>query len=243
MVWGKVNSDAGSLQPGFSPGHSEQGGGMLPARMLVVSAAVMIGGIYALFQLRMLPPTIAPFVSKIYFWPTMPFTVLKAWNNYWTKMDDTLYLGCAPLGFLGHVEDLHKRGVTGVINMCSEYRGPIEEYKLFGIEQLWLPTTDHEEPELIDMQRAVSFITRHEKAGNQVLVHCKAGHGRSAAIAMAWLLTKDRDTTPQKMQKKMLAVRAVRRTLYRQPHLRLYYRSLHSSSDGGAKDKDRRSSY
>lgn len=27
-----------------------------------------------------------------------------------------------------------------MINMCGEYRGPLEDYRRLGIEQLWLPT-------------------------------------------------------------------------------------------------------
>lgn len=51
-----------------------------------------------------------------------------------------MYLGAAPVGFLGHADALHDKGVVGVINMCGEYRGPLEEYSRLGIEQLWLPT-------------------------------------------------------------------------------------------------------
>ena len=36
--------------------------------------------------------------------------------------------------------------VRGVINMCEEYKGPISKYNELGIEQLYLPTTDHFEP-------------------------------------------------------------------------------------------------
>ena len=36
--------------------------------------------------------------------------------------------------------------VRGVINMCEEYKGPTSKYNELGIEQLYLPTTDHFEP-------------------------------------------------------------------------------------------------
>lgn len=51
-----------------------------------------------------------------------------------------MYLGAAPVGFLGHADALHEKGIVGVINMCGEYRGPVEDYRRLGIEQLWLPT-------------------------------------------------------------------------------------------------------
>lgn len=51
-----------------------------------------------------------------------------------------MLLGAAPVGFLGMADALRYRGVMGVINMCGEYRGPLEDYRRLGIEQLWLPT-------------------------------------------------------------------------------------------------------
>ena len=38
--------------------------------------------------------------------------------------------------------------VTGVINMCEEYRGPTKNYDELGMEELWLRTVDHFEPSL-----------------------------------------------------------------------------------------------
>lgn len=49
-------------------------------------------------------------------------------------------MGAAPVGFLGHVDEMRAKGVVGVINMCGEYRGPLEDYNRLGMEQLWLPT-------------------------------------------------------------------------------------------------------
>lgn len=51
-----------------------------------------------------------------------------------------MYLGAAPVGFLGHVDDLYAKGVRGVINMCGEYRGPVADYTRLGIDQLWIPS-------------------------------------------------------------------------------------------------------
>ena len=47
---------------------------------------------------------------------------------------------------------------------------------------------DHKEPTVEAMRTAVSFIEHHRKRGSGVYIHCKSGRGRSAAIAMAWLL-------------------------------------------------------
>ena len=67
-------------------------------------------------------------------------------GNYWTVMDDTVILGCAPLGMLGIPQKLHDLNVRGVINMCNEFSGPEKAYERLGMKQLRLPTDDHFEP-------------------------------------------------------------------------------------------------
>lgn len=134
---------------------------------------------YGLFQKKLLPKPITKVVSKILFFPTLPITMLMRWGNLWTTIDETLILGCAPVGFLGHAEKLHKLGVRGVVNMCSEYQGPSSFYDNLGIKQLRLPTVDHFEPSVEQMKEACRFIKHYKDRGEKVFVHCKAGHGRA----------------------------------------------------------------
>ena len=114
-------------------------------------------------------------------------------GNYWTKVDDTLILGCAPMGFLGHPDALYGLGVRGVVNMCYEYSGPKANYAKLGIKQLHLPTVDHTEPSVECLKDAVEFIKEHKKRGEKVYVHCKAGHGRAASVALSWLISENAD--------------------------------------------------
>ncbi|CAM9637789.1 unnamed protein product, partial [Hapterophycus canaliculatus] len=214
-------------------------GGSFPSKVVVLGAALAAGGLFGLFQLHLLPKAWGPWVSKIYFWPTLPFTMIRAFDNYWTKMDDTVYLGAAPVGFLGHADAIHQKGIVAVINMCGEYRGPVDDYRRLGIEQLWLPTVDHEEPDLADYNRGVAFIEKWHRKGGKVLVHCKAGHGRSSAIVMGWLLASDRNSTPREVQTQMSSKRRVRKYLYKQLNLRLFYRGLQTSADGTGKDREK----
>lgn len=62
-------------------------GSSLPSKALVLGAALAAGGLFGLFQLRLLPKAWGPWVSKLYFWPTLPFTMIRAFDNYWTQMD------------------------------------------------------------------------------------------------------------------------------------------------------------
>jgi atypical dual specificity phosphatase len=145
---------------------------------------------------NLLPSDKASFLSKVIFPFTYPISALKRITNYWTEIDDTLLLGCAPMAFLGHPNSLYKQNVRGVINLCDEYQGPKEAYSELGIEQLYLPTIDHSEPSYPQIITAVDFISKYKMRGERVLVHCKAGHARSASIALCWLLNEDPTLAP-----------------------------------------------
>lgn len=152
---------------------------------------------YFLFQKKLLPLPIAKIVSKMLFYPTFPITAILRLGNYWTKLDDTLIIGCAPMGFMGHPQALSKLGVKGVVNMCYEYNGPKGYYSQVGIQQLHLPTVDHTEPTVECLKDAVEFIKEHKKRGEKVYVHCKAGHGRAASVALSWLIAENPDKSAQ----------------------------------------------
>jgi hypothetical protein len=99
------------------------------------------------------------------------------------------------MAILGHPQALWSSGVRGVVNMCCEYSGPVAAYKDIGMKQLRLPSVDHFEPSLEYMQEAVNFIASHKKRGEKVYVHCKAGHGRAASIALCWMISEHKNTS------------------------------------------------
>ena len=181
--------------------------------------------LYVLNQTHMLPKEIGSVVSKVLFWPTLPITASKRIGKWVTRIDDTVVMGGAPFGFLQYPAKLKEQyGVDGVINMCEEYRGPIKQYKQLGIEELYLPTTDHFEPSREDIMSALSFIKRHQAQGKTVYVHCRAGHGRSGAVVFAWLLLQDPTVDPQQLNAEFCQVRNVRSSLWKQPNIRELHR-------------------
>ena len=159
------------------------------------------------------------------------------WNDqgesYFSVVDEHVLLGAVPLAIFGHVNKLRAMGVRGVVNMQREYSGPVASYSRGSvkIEQLHLPTVDHEEPRVEDLQRAVEFIRKHASSGGRVLVHCKGGHGRSAAVAAAWLMTSEGGNhTPRMAQEKLNAVRHVRKKLFKQDNIKTFYSRYCSSA-------------
>ena len=177
---------------------------------------VGVGIIYGLFQCRCVPAPIARILARIFFYPTLPLTYLQRHRNYWTLIDAHVFLGAAPLVWLGHVDALYARGVRAVINMCDEYPGPIQAYRRVGIEQLHLPTLDHTEPTPEMIHQALAFIDLHKAQKSRVYIHCKAGKGRSAAVALCWLV-KERQWTKELAQQYLSSKRAVRHHLDQQP--------------------------
>ncbi|DAZ93243.1 TPA: hypothetical protein N0F65_007943 [Lagenidium giganteum] len=194
---------------------------MLNWRLWAASAVVM----YTAFQMHALPDPVARVVGRVFFYPTWPFTYMQRRNDYWTLMDSHVFIGAAPMSFMDHVEGLYVRGVRAVVNLCDEYEGPVKQYKKRSIQQLRLPTIDHTEPTMKDIEEAMEFIERHRQQGSRVYVHCKSGNGRSAAIVFCWLL-KARQMTPLEAQLYMSEKRKVRKTLYQQPTILAYYDKL-----------------
>lgn len=201
------------------------------ATLCLRTAAVATITLYVLNQKHMLPMPMGRAVSKLLFWPTIPITISRRIGKWTTVVDNAVVIGGAPFGWCGYPEKLSRRfNVRGVVNMCDEYRGPVSSYRRLGIEHLRLPTVDHFEPSVDDLKRAVSFIQRHESQGGRVYVHCRAGHGRSAAAVYAWLLYKEPLADPEELNEKLCSMRNVRKSLWRQPNVNIFREWL---QDGG----------
>jgi atypical dual specificity phosphatase len=182
--------------------------------------------LYVMNQSHLLPKPISGLVSRALFWPTLPITYSRRVGGWTTTIDDTVILGGAPFGFVGLPEKLHEEGVRGVVNFCEEYRGPARKYKNLGMTELRLPTTDHFEPSLDSLQSAVEFIESYKEKGERVYVHCRAGHGRSGAGVMAYLLAKDPVVDVQSLNEWLGMKRKVRRTLWKQQNLKQFHQKL-----------------
>jgi atypical dual specificity phosphatase len=129
--------------------------------------------------------------------------------------------------------------VRGVVNFCEEYQGPVAAYRRLGIQQLRLPTADHFEPSLADLQTCVRFIRRHQAQGQRVYVHCRAGHGRSAAGVLAWLLAQDAQGADlHTWNERLSAKRNVRQSLWKQPNMRRFYDNLRKEEGDTGNDED-----
>lgn len=188
--------------------------------------------LYILFQLHLLPPSLARIISRLSFYPTWPITYFIYRKNYYTFIDSHVVLGAVPISFMPHINELYTMGVRAVINLCDEYQGPISLYKKLHIVQLHLPIIDHMEPTFEILQEGIQFIQYHKNQGHQVYIHCKSGKGRSAALAYCWLLYA-RKMTLMEAQSYLLSKRRVRTKLYQQKDIIKYYHYLQNNSKSG----------
>ena len=83
---------------------------LLPSLGSVLKTTLGITSIlYILNQKHLLPRPVSAVVSKVLFWPTLPITFAKRWDNWYdTVVDDKVMLGGAPFGFVGIPERLHE---------------------------------------------------------------------------------------------------------------------------------------
>ena len=163
--------------------------------------------------------------ARLVFRPTLLWNmfnarVLKRWN-WWDLVDDTVIIGALPS--VSHVEELKELGVTGVVNTCEEYGGPVAQYEIADIEQLYVPTVDFTHPTLESVEQGVEFIQRHSEGQGLVYVHCKAGRARSATIVVCWLIHAH-GMTPQEAQSHLQQKRKhVNPRVFERAVVRAYY--------------------
>jgi len=110
---------------------------------------------------------------------------LGIWNR-WDWIDDKVLLGAVPAR--RHIRELADLGITAIINLCDEFSGYCDEIKHCGMSQLHLPIVDYHCPDLGTLERGVEFLLDRAASGQKTYLHCKAGQGRSATLALCYLI-------------------------------------------------------
>ena len=157
--------------------------------------------------------------ARFVFYPTLAWNallgrVLKV-RNWWDPIDQHVILGAFP--FSSDIAPLAKLGVRGIVNTCEEFGGRVALYEKHSIEQFYMPTIDFTHPAYDDVRGAVDFIQNHVDKQQKVYIHCKAGRGRSATVAICWIM-KSRQLSAAQAQKYLLGKRGhINRHLTQRP--------------------------
>ncbi|KAI8348492.1 protein-tyrosine phosphatase-like protein [Mortierella sp. GBAus27b] len=126
--------------------------------------------------------------------------------------------------------------------MCGEFQGHLETMAQLGLVQCWIPTPDFHVPTLESIWVGVHFISKcearwqelEESKRGHVYIHCKAGRGRSATVALCWLVYYY-NLTPQEAQGIMLKSRPqVDKNIYLHPEVILFYEQVQEQEGNGA---------
>lgn len=157
------------------------------------------------------------------YYPTLAFSrlmnLLGIWPR-WNWVTENVALGARPSA--GDMKILHEAGVRSTVNLCEEYAGDAVSLDAIGLRQLCLPTLDYQSPSLDDVRRGVEFIRQEVAAGRKVYVHCKAGQGRSATLALCYLIA-ELGLPPEQAEAQLRSARPqINRGLSRRPVVRAF---------------------
>ncbi|KAI7858086.1 protein-tyrosine phosphatase-like protein [Circinella umbellata] len=161
------------------------------------------------------------------------FGCVTGWEWY-TRIDRYVFLGALPTPT--HIKQLHsKERVCAVVNLCAEFPGYKNLYDELCIKQTLLPTSDFTIPNLDYIEQGVEDIldTIEQHKEGTVYLHCKAGRGRSAVIAICYLLRMYL-LRPSEAQDILLRCRPqVDKDLSQTDEVRAYYKNLISQAESG----------
>ncbi|KAF7731797.1 hypothetical protein EC973_008312 [Apophysomyces ossiformis] len=118
------------------------------------------------------------------------------------------------------------------VNLCAEFPGYLQLYQDLAINQVRLPTTDFTIPSLDTIDHAVKEIMHRHDQGS-IYLHCKAGRGRSAIVALCYLL-RTYKLNPQQAQQILLEHRPqVDKELFQTEEVRMFYKGLIADAESG----------
>lgn len=134
------------------------------------------------------------------------------------KVADGLWLS-RRLVFLD-LQELKNSPISAILDVTAEFDAIESHFVGKEIDYLNIPVMDHNSPRLNQLEMAVRWIDQHRKKGDDVLIHCALGQGRSVTVLLAYMKFLNPDIPyPQLVE----AVRKIRPNIM--PNRR-QYRSL-----------------
>ncbi len=169
------------------------------------------------------------------------FTILVR-KDWWNRIDEHVVLGAIPLN--EHLTPIKKLGVTHVITLLEGFETqkgvlhPVssEQWEAEGVIHKQFETADFRGVPSSILQTAVQYMTEElKKNPNEVFyLHCKAGRGRSASLAVAFKVAKkitrstilDPHSKIQTLSNKQLLVETVSGVKKQRPQISLNSKQL-----------------
>lgn len=157
-----------------------------PAASLLLVAAGYFGAGPAVYGKR---DGKLDWTAWVLLWPVLAGHWISLWYysrrcRAWNEVGGNLLVG--KLLTRKEASCAREAGITAVLDLTSEFT---ETGELRALDYLSLPVLDLTAPTAQQLREAVSFISGATGKG-KVLVHCKIGYSRSAAVAGAYLLSR-----------------------------------------------------
>lgn len=119
---------------------------------------------------------------------------IKTARNWMDRVTDHIILSAIPLK--NHEQFIKDANVKAVLTMLEDselHPGLVQpllkdDYVKANIDHLQIPAPDYLGVALPQIIQGVEFLNQKIQNNETVLVHCKAGRGRSTTIVMCWLL-------------------------------------------------------
>jgi len=108
-------------------------------------------------------------------------------HSWFDKISPQLWMGGAPTFERDYVF-LVDENINAILDLRAERSGDTDFFTQNDIDYLRLPVLDVTVPGDADLDRGVGFIRMHVENGDNVLVHCAKGRGRSATLMAAYLM-------------------------------------------------------
>lgn len=121
---------------------------------------------------------------------------------------------------------LQEQGIRAIVTLCHKTCNP-ELLEKYGLMSRYLPVDDFKAPGLELVEKAVGYIERRLENNQPVLVHCRAGYGRTGTILACYLIKRGMGpgqalAEVRRARPGSVEVKAQERTVLQ------YYRKLHA---------------
>ncbi|KAG0251497.1 hypothetical protein BG011_007556 [Mortierella polycephala] len=212
-----------------SPTHVDEGEDPSQAALLIPERTVMDWVAYTV-SLNYNRLATSPLLSPITRW------------HWFDRIPNTnIILGAVPSQTL--IQQLFKdQHLRDVINMCAEFQGHLTSMKELGVKQCWIPTRDFSTPTVKSIWVGVRYTAKQAEdcqgqmqEPNQdhglIYLHCKAGRGRSATVALCWLVYAYKLTAVQAQGILLKARGQVDKNIYLHPEVITFCQQVQEQED------------
>ncbi len=136
--------------------------------------------------------------KKFKYETSLEYTKFTQKESWWTKIEPyNFYLGALPLKNKGHLEAIAHLGVTHVMSIVENFElqegwinTPVllQDWQEKGIGVTQIAAKDFSPLTASEIKQGIETLAALLEQGDNVYLHCKAGRGRSATIAIAYLM-------------------------------------------------------